>query len=765
MRKISFQADIDGGKAAKQLDQLKKKILRTEEALNKAGDTRDSIAERMEKATNAAEKTRAKVKQLQADLQKANEAVENSKIGFTRTPETDVQEAKRDRINRQLIEQQKLLKSQTAEAEREYKAYSRSEEKVAQITKDLERQQSAAGKLEEKLSKAFVPERLREAGQQIKTSMNSMIKNALKWGLGLRSVYVAFRALRTAAIEGVKEMAKYDANTNKALSNIKNAATGFKASVASAFAQILQIIEPIITRILNLITTVINYIGMLLAALRGQSTYKKAIAAQTDYASALEATGKAAKQASGYLSGLDEVQRFNDGKSDSGASGGAAGSIVDGMEEVQIPSNLKKFTGWITDHLEEIKTAALGVGAAFLGWKIASAFTDDLTKIVGIAGGLAGATFYVRGFMDAWKNGIDWKNLTTMLIGTAIAAVALGLAFGGIAAGVTLLIAGIGLLILYLHENWDEIKEWAREKKEKIDKFFDKLGEKISTWYEEKVRPWFTRERWERLANDAITALKNKFQPKIDAIREWYTNKVAPWFTVARWRQLGTDALTNLKTALQGLSWWNPVSEWFNSKVKPWFTLDKWKQLGTDAINGIKNGLSQMQIPKFHLTWGYEYKGFNVLGNYVGMNIPWPQLSFYARGGIVDGATWIAPDKIAGEDGAEAIIPLERHTEWIDKVAARLADKLEDRLTAIFLRTPLPAVATGSLIPPRISVDLPGLEELTSEFRALSEALTRQRGGDYRFIAQINRRTIFDEMIEEAKLRQQSTGRNPFDMR
>lgn len=33
-----------------------------------------------------------------------------------------------------------------------------------------------------------------------------------------------------------------------------------------------------------------------------------------------------------------------------------------------------------------------------------------------------------------------------------------------------------------------------------------------------------------------------------------------------------------------------------------------------------------------------------------------------------------------------------------------------------------------------------------------------------RFTAQINRRTVFDEIIEEAKLRRDTSGRNPFEL-
>lgn len=55
-------------------------------------------------------------------------------------------------------------------------------------------------------------------------------------------------------------------------------------------------------------------------------------------------------------------------------------------------------------------------------------------------------------------------------------------------------------------------------------------------------------------------------------------------------------------------------------------------------------------------------------------SVPHFSLSWYKMGGIVDGATIIG----AGEDGAEAIVPLERHTEWLDSVADRIVSALNE---------------------------------------------------------------------------------------
>lgn len=55
----------------------------------------------------------------------------------------------------------------------------------------------------------------------------------------------------------------------------------------------------------------------------------------------------------------------------------------------------------------------------------------------------------------------------------------------------------------------------------------------------------------------------------------------------------------------------------------------------------------------------------------------WPTIKFAARGGIVDAATLFG-NTVVGEAGAEAIVPLENHTEWLDKLADRLVSRLAD---------------------------------------------------------------------------------------
>ena len=49
-----------------------------------------------------------------------------------------------------------------------------------------------------------------------------------------------------------------------------------------------------------------------------------------------------------------------------------------------------------------------------------------------------------------------------------------------------------------------------------------------------------------------------------------------------------------------------------------------------------------------------------------------PHLSYLAQGGVLTRAT----PMVAGEAGAEAVVPLERNLGWLDKMAGMLAGKL-----------------------------------------------------------------------------------------
>jgi len=95
---------------------------------------------------------------------------------------------------------------------------------------------------------------------------------------------------------------------------------------------------------------------------------------------------------------------------------------------------------------------------------------------------------------------------------------------------------------------------------------------------------------------------------------------------------------------------------------------------------------------------------------------------------------------------------------------------------ATFPRVPtVPYLAKGAVIPPRSeflavlgdqkqgnNIETP--EALLRKIVREETAGRQAGGGSYRFTAQINRRTLFDEIMKEAQMRRDISGRNPFEM-
>ena len=195
------------------------------------------------------------------------------------------------------------------------------------------------------------------------------LKNLLKYAFGIRSLFALINRIRSAAVEGLQNLAKYDSlgNVNQSISSLISALTRLKNSFATAFAPILTAVAPILVRFINLISEAVTRVGMLIAALTGQKTFTRAIAVQENYAASLDKTAdsaqKATKAVKGYLSPLDEMDRYDSGKNDTGtgSSGGYTGpSAGDMFEEVPIANSLKGIADKIKKLIKDEDWEGLG---------------------------------------------------------------------------------------------------------------------------------------------------------------------------------------------------------------------------------------------------------------------------------------------------------------------------------------------------------------------------------------------------------------------
>ncbi len=219
------------------------------------------------------------------------------------------------------------------------------------------------------------------------------------------TVFRAISAVTSGIGEGFQNLAMYCDTTNNSISALMSAMTQLKNSFATAFSPILTVVSPILVTFINLIARALTYVGMFFAALTGQSSFVKAIGVQQDYRDSLsgtagaaddtadatgnlaDATEKAEKANESYLSGLDEVHRWEsrENSSNTGSGGGGStgpsgsGGISPGemFETVPIENSIKG----LADKIKQLIQAEDWEG---LGEFIAAGINNGLQKIYNV---------------------------------------------------------------------------------------------------------------------------------------------------------------------------------------------------------------------------------------------------------------------------------------------------------------------------------------------------------------------------------------------
>lgn len=198
------------------------------------------------------------------------------------------------------------------------------------------------------------------------SSFNNGIGTLLRYGLGVRSLFALMNKLRSALVDGYKNLARYSSRTNAAISSLMSALTRLKNSFAAAFDPILRAAAPALVTLINLISNAVSKIGMLTAALTGAKTYTKATTIQEDYAKSLDKTSQSAKKAKAALASFDELNILDDNSSDSTKDDGSVDPSKM-FEQVPIDSAVLDFADKLKKAFEEADWKGLGT---LLGDKI-----------------------------------------------------------------------------------------------------------------------------------------------------------------------------------------------------------------------------------------------------------------------------------------------------------------------------------------------------------------------------------------------------------
>lgn len=274
----------------------------------------------------------------------------------------------------------------------------------------------------------------------------------------LRRFNSRMRELITGALffnlvsSGLTKMMRYFGTALKSSDAFSASLGRLKGALLTAFQPIYEAALPALISLMNVLTAVINAVGRFFAAISGKS-YKQMqenAEALKNQADGIDAVGGAAKKAQRDLAGFDEINKLSSPDA-GGGGGGSAGEIAADFSDGETIANL--------DHILYLVGA---IGAALLTWKISSMFTESLKISSGLALTIGGAFLYVFNWADAFANGIDWNNLTGMLLGMAGVVGGLWFAFGKTSGAIGLLITSIGLVIVAI-KDWIETGELGWE--------------------------------------------------------------------------------------------------------------------------------------------------------------------------------------------------------------------------------------------------------------------------------------------------------------
>lgn len=662
------------------------------------------------KAANNVDKAAQKVATLRQQLEELQAVAENEKkTRSTGTVSQETGEAIQKTTQQLKMAQLNLESSQIAQ------------EKASAAVSEYVGKQRLAALTTQNVSEQFKKFTKRIAGLAKRVFIFTMITKALR----------TMRKMLLSTIGADKQM-------STSLAQIRG-------NLISAFAPIYNYILPAIRTLLAWLAKLTAVVSVFINSLFGKTASQADASAKALYnqASATEAAGDAAEKAKKQLSGLDEMNRWESNNSSGGGGGGSSGiapkfDLSDQVDTGKI--------GKIAAVVRELSPYVAAVAAGFAAWKIGKKFLGNLSKAKQLALAVAGAVLMAINVVDMLKNGINFDNLTGYIIGAAAAVTGLGLAFGVLGGAITAIVAGLVLLGVAIR---DVIKNGFNNKNlTAITVALLTIGGAIA----------IITGAWIPLLIAAIAAVVVWIVAKWTSIKEWISK------TISSIDAAFEQHLANVEAGVAAAVDW-VIEKW--TAVKDWFS-GLWEKVASGAVaawDGIKSAFKS--VPewfqgKFRDAWQKVKDVFSTGGRI------WSGI----KEGIENTFRTVVNAIIRGMNTIIAV-PFNRINSMLNMIrnASFLGISPFQNLWGVNpLPVPqIPMLARGAVIPANrqflaVLGDQRNGNNLEAPESLLRQIVREEAGGAgsrYEFIARLDRRTLFDEVITEAKLRKGQTGKNP----
>lgn len=385
---------------------------------------------------------------------------------------------------------------------------------------------------------------LSKIGKTASSTVSTGFTKILKYGFGIRSMYVLFRRLRTAIKDAFTELQESGANVEETTANVnalKTALYTLKYQFGAAFEPIFNTVAPALETMINYLVAAMNTISAFIAKITGASTYSKAVVTMNSVADSAGSAASSTEDLNKQLQGFDELNNLS-GDSDSG-SGGSGSSSSDDYDvtyvEESVESALSSFWNTLADYIE--------AGDWFMvGRTIANELTEALDSI---------------DWPSIWSTVSDWgTNLASFMNGliTTDLFTSLGTTIGN----------SIKTALTFLNSFGSEFN---------FTNFGNSIASAINAYVETNPLSLAvdTFNTWANGILDALIAAMNKIS----------------------WSQIATniaDAIGNLDTSGFGERLGSLASSIANALYTLVSNKDTWSNLGTKIGEGIKSFFTSM---------------------------------------------------------------------------------------------------------------------------------------------------------------------------
>ena len=452
---VIFSCDLDSTKAQKKLSKLRDEISELNSKLEKETGNKMNLEKQLDAASQAAKATEERVKMLRKEVERLNDREWIQKQGFTQNEYQAKVLDRRAAAEAELKQQEALLHTQTKEVKTLSAAYEETTANIDSMTVKLDKAKVAAGELianteQERREREAENSALAKAGQyaaRFRDQVKSLARSML--------VFSVITAALTALRKQIKAAIETSAEASDAFARLKGA-------LLTLAAPLMDVLIPALTWLMNLLAAIVSEIVTIISILSGESKKSMEASGKNLYkeAAAIDATGKAAKEATDALAAFDEINKLSTTTSVGGVGGGASAIAPDfDFDEGPMMEKLDKVFQKINDIFKAIragleivvddlkwsfdkkaipksKATWLTVLTALLGATLGAAFGGITGGVIGLSLGVLLGLYLVGLDPETWKTEMDaedaWIVVITALLGALLGSVFLGIT-GGVA--------------------------------------------------------------------------------------------------------------------------------------------------------------------------------------------------------------------------------------------------------------------------------------------------------------------------------------------